>query len=203
MAHQIETGEAIGAPYPLQRTIVDFGFAIRRAYQHAPILSPDNAAAEIAQDVDDWAGSFAHLADEQERHIPDSRQPNDVTTRVDVHYPHLLRQTGAFLWPHAGVPEDRVEEWAAHEGQHGEACLTVNGLASVFYGVRINRIQGPGNQLIPSIVPFFSMEGSLRKIDVAYIAVAPSRLSPADLRMMQALGYESPDEVRQRHAALS
>jgi hypothetical protein len=159
-------------------------------------------AYAAAQDLAEWTSPYAALADTDEDYVPFIKEPEDVITRMPELYPRLLQQTWQTLWPSREVQQEKIDGWAEHELQHGRACLTVNPLAAVFYGVKLKRLQHPDGQVYPRLAPFMAVDGSLRKIDMAFIAVAPTKLSSSDLQVVRSLGYESPEEVRQRHAEL-
>jgi hypothetical protein len=202
MAFNSNTARHNVSPIEAQRPQIDFTGAIWQALQHAPILQ-HGANGPATQAIDDWTGPLVNAADSKIVRVPYARRSNEVVSRTRAGYHGLLRQTCDILWPYPQVPQGQIEDWVEHEGEHGEACLSVNPIASVFYSVQINYTQETDGQINPSILPFVGVDGFLRKIDLAFVAVAPTRLSSTDLHVAHALGYESAEEVLERHGNLS
>jgi hypothetical protein len=191
-----------------QQPTFDFTNELQRALQHAPFqhLTEEGATADnLAQARTD----AAPYKDRPDSHLvpsgPFIKKPYGVVTRNPAAYSHLLRQAilvGEVLPVHDPLLDDAVQIIVEHELDHATVMEDTSPCTAIYYGVELVLVDGPDGYPEPAVSPALNHVGLLRKIDLALVNAAPDILSPTDLASIEALGYSSAEEVRQRYVAL-
>lgn len=196
----------------------DFTGELAAALEHAPYVQlTDSGKTDVGRIM-----GYRARADRLSGY-PDNRlifhtggrgAPNQVLTRNRDAYPSLLMQASDVFSEHMpheaeaaellgtdGPTEIDVQKSLVHELEHADAVQRVSPGALVDYGVQVMLWSRDGDRSVPVMEPSISILGWLRKIDLAYVSVAPDEPSEGDLEAINALGYGSPEEVVERFEA--
>lgn len=129
--------------------------------------------------------------------------PNQVGTVNPEHFTNLLQQTVELAWGQDALTEDRLEHIGmavAHEHEHGKAAEELgNGLIVGHYCVDL--FLAPDDK--PIIYPVYYSAGVLKKVHLAWSAMAPPDSTPTDVKALHDLGYDPDDREGLRYRALA
>lgn len=196
-----------------EQPVFDFTHDLEAALEHAPLIELTDSRQSSVEQLAEHQEMLEHQGDD-----PDNRLtfhlgrplPYQVTTRNQEAYPALLEQA-AMVFGKRYTPEEvdelaetdgpseiSLEKSVEHELEHAAAIRRVSPRILIDYGVQVMLWAEGGERPRPVMGPFVSMVGWLRKIDLAYVTAAPSELSEGDLMTIRALGYESPEEIKER-----
>jgi hypothetical protein len=203
-------GAPIGAPAHVAEHQPQFDFTeeLQGALQHAPLVHLTESGAVVEELAHIWE-QFEPVSTRPDSYFVYRKNrimPNQVVTDNYDAYPFLLDQALAVVRgepsPQGGPVRETAKEMAAHEFEHATAIHKTNPRPAIRYGVGIVRLIGTADQSRPVVGPFVRPVGWLRKIDFAFMAASPAKLSEEDLAVVHALGYTSPEEAMERYADL-